>query len=176
MVLLDSSEALSEQDTRVIQQVVDAGRALVLAFNKWDLMDDDQRFLLERSIDLDLVQLTWAPRINLSAVTGWHTNRLVRALDLALGSWDTRISTGRLNSFLGDLVSAHPHPVRSGKQPKILFATQAASRPPRFVIFASGFLEAQYRRFIERRLREEFGFEGSPIEISVRVREKRKRR
>ena len=63
--------------------------------------------------------------------------------------------------------------MRGGKQPRILFATQAATRPPRFVLFASGFLEAGYRRFIERRLREEFGFEGTPIEVSVRVREKR---
>ena len=86
-----------------------------------------------------------------------------------------RISTGRLNAFLGELVAEHPHPVRSGKQPRILFATQAANRPPRFVLFASGFLDPGYRRFIERRLRETFGFEGTPIQISVRVREKRKR-
>ena len=99
----------------------------------------------------------------------------MNALDVALESWDRRVPTGRLNAFLGELVAATPHPVRSGKQPRILFATQAATRPPRFVIFASGFLEAGYRRFIERRLREMFGFEGSPIEISVRVREKRRR-
>jgi GTP-binding protein len=122
-----------------------------------------------------MVQLQWAPRINLSATTGWHTNRLVRAIDLALSSWDMRVSTGRLNAFLGELVAEHPHPVRSGKQPRILFATQAANRPPRFVLFASGFLDPGYRRFIERRLRETFGFEGTPIQISVRVREKRKR-
>ena len=73
-------------------------------------------------------------------------------------------------------MAAHPHPVRGGKQPRILFATQAGTQPPRFVLFASGFLEAGYRRFVERRLREEFGFEGTPIEISVRVREKRSRR
>jgi len=79
-------------------------------------------------------------------------------------------------AILGELVAAHPHPVRSGKQPRILFATQASTRPPRFVIFASGFLEAGYRRFIERRLREEFGFEGTPIEVSVRVREKRRKK
>ncbi len=97
------------------------------------------------------------------------------ALDRALESWDSRVPTGRLNSFLGELVAAHPHPVRSGKQPRILFGTQPSTRPPRFVIFASGFLEAGYRRFIERRLRETFGFEGSPIEVSVRVREKRRR-
>ena len=176
LVLLDASTPLTEQDTRVITQVVESGKALVLVFNKWDLVGEDERFLLERSIEKDLVQLTWAPRVNLSARTGWHTNRLVPSIDLALGSWDQRISTGRLNSFLGELVAEHPHPVRSGKQPKILFATQASNRPPRFVIFASGFLEPTYRRFIERRLREAFGFEGTPIQISVRVREKRARK
>ena len=71
--------------------------------------------------------------------------------------------TGRLNAFLAELVAAHPHPVRGGKQPRILFGTQAATRPPTFVLFASGFLEAGYRRFVERRLREEFGFAGTPI-------------
>ena len=103
-------------------------------------------------------------------------DRLVPALETALDSWDTRIPTGRLNAFLGELVAAHPHPVRGGKQPRILFGTQAGTRPPRFVLFTTGFLEAGYRRFIERRLREMFGFEGTPIEISVRVREKRTRR
>lgn len=173
LVLLDASVPLSEQDTRVISQVVDAGRALVLVFNKWDLVGEDERYLLERSIEQDLVQLTWAPRVNLSAKTGWHTNRLIVAMELALSSWDQRVSTGRLNTFLGELVAQHPHPVRGGKQPKILFATQAATRPPRFVIFTSGFLDPQYRRYIERRLREAFGFEGTPIQVSVRVREKR---
>lgn len=176
LVLLDASVPLTEQDTRVISQVLEAGRALVLVFNKWDLVGEDERFLLERSIEQDLVQVPWVPRVNLSARSGWHTNRLVPAIDLALSSWDQRVSTGKLNSFLGELVAENPHPVRSGKQPKILFATQAANRPPRFVIFASGFLEPTYRRFIERRLRERFGFEGTPIQISVRVRDKRKRR
>ena len=106
--------------------------------------------------------------------TGWHAEKLVPALETALESWDRRIPTGRLNAFLGELVAAHPHPLRGGKQPRVLFATQVSTRPPRFVIFASGFIEAGYRRFIERRLRETFGFEGTPIEISVRVREKRK--
>jgi GTP-binding protein len=175
VVLLDASQPLTEQDTRVIQQVIDAGRALVIAYNKWDLMDEDRRPYLEREIEKELVQIQWAPRVNISARTGWHTDRLVPALTRSLESWDTRIPTGRLNAFLGELVAAHPHPLRGGKQPRILFATQASTRPPRFVVFATGFLEAGYRRFIERRLRETFGFEGSPISISVRVREKRKR-
>ncbi|WP_265521122.1 ribosome biogenesis GTPase Der [Oerskovia flava] len=175
VVLLDASNPLTEQDTRVLSQVVDAGRALVIAYNKWDLMDDDRRPYLEREIEKELVQLQWAPRVNVSARTGWHTERLVPALERSLESWDKRIPTGRLNAFLGELVAAHPHPLRGGKQSRILFATQASTRPPRFVIFATGFIEAGYRRFIERRLRETFGFDGTPIEISVRVREKRKR-
>ncbi|MEE6272428.1 ribosome biogenesis GTPase Der [Georgenia sp. MJ206] len=175
VVLVDASVPMTEQDTRVIQQAIDSGRAVVVAYNKWDLMDEDRRHFLEREIEQDLVQIQWAPRVNVSAKTKWHVDRLVRGIDTALEGWDTRISTGRLNSFLGELTAANPHPVRGGKQPRILFGTQADSRPPRFVLFATGFIEAGYRRFIERRLREEFGFVGTPIEISVRVREKRRR-
>ncbi|MDO5712228.1 MAG: bifunctional cytidylate kinase/GTPase Der [Micrococcales bacterium] len=175
IVLIDVSESVTEQDIRVIQQVIDAGRALVIAYNKWDKLDEDRRYYLEREIERELVQITWAPRVNISARTGRHVDRLVPALETALASWDTRIPTGRLNAFLGEIVAGHPHPVRGGKQPRILFATQASTSPPRFVLFASGFLEASYRRFVERRLREEFGFTGSPIELSVRVREKRRR-
>ena len=98
------------------------------------------------------------------------------ALDAALAGWTTRVPTGRLNAFLGELQSATPHPLRGGRQPRILFATQAQTAPPRIVIFTTGFLDAGYRRFIERRLREDFGFAGSPIQISVRAREKRQRR
>ncbi|WP_109773639.1 ribosome biogenesis GTPase Der [Quadrisphaera granulorum] len=175
VVLLEASERLTEQDTRIITTVVESGRALVLAFNKWDLTDEERRHFLEREIEQDLAQVAWAPRVNISARTGRHVDRLVPALDVALDSWDTRVPTGRLNQFLSEVVAAHPHPLRGGKQPRILFGTQASTRPPRFVLFASGFLEAQYRRFLERRLREQFGFEGSPVEVSVRVREKRRR-
>ncbi|GAC1324208.1 MAG: ribosome biogenesis GTPase Der [Mycobacteriales bacterium] len=175
IVLLDASEVLSEQDQRVISMVVEAGRALVLAMNKWDLLDEDRRLTLEREIDRDLARVAWAPRVNISARTGRSIDRLTPALMASLGGWSQRIPTGRLNSWLGELVAATPPPVRGGKQPKVLFATQAGTRPPRFVLFTSGFLEAGYRRFIERRLREDFGFPGTPIEVSVRVREKRGR-
>jgi GTP-binding protein len=173
VVLVDASETLSEQDTRIITMVVESGRALVIAYNKWDLLDEERRFYLEREIERDLVQVPWAPRVNISARTGRHMEKLVPALDVALESWEHRVPTGRPNAFLGELVAAHPHPIRGGKQPRILFATQADVRPPRFVLFTSGFLEAGYRRFVERRLREEFGFEGTPIEVSVKMREKR---
>jgi GTP-binding protein len=174
IVLIDGSEPLTEQDQRVLSMVVESGRALVLAFNKWDLVDEERRYQLDKEIDRELVQLRWAERVNISAKTGRAVQKLVPALETALASWDARIGTGRLNTWIKEVVAATPPPVRGGKQPRILFATQAAARPPTFVLFTSGFLEAGYRRFLERRLRETFGFEGSPIRINVRMREKRK--
>ncbi len=175
VLVIDGSQSVSEQDMRIIQTIRESGRALVIAFNKWDLVDDERRYYLDREIERDLVQVQWAPRINVTARTGWHVDRLVPALDKALEGWETRIGTGQLNSFLGRLVGEHPHPVRSGKQPKVLFGTQATTSPPTFVLFTSGKLDAGYERFIERRLREEFGFVGTPISLEVRAREKRKR-
>jgi GTP-binding protein len=175
VLVLDGSQSVSEQDVRILQTVRESGRALVIAFNKWDLVDEERRYYLDREIERDLVQVQWAPRINVTARTGWHVDRLVPALDKALAGWETRVPTGALNTFLGRLVAEHPHPVRSGKQPKILFGTQPSTSPPTFVLFTSGKLEASYERYIERRLREQFGFVGTPIVINQRPREKRKR-
>ena len=175
VVLIDASAPISEQDLRIISMVVESGRALVIAFNKWDLVDEERRYYLEREIERDLVQVSWAPRINFSARTGWHKDRLIPAVRSALKGWETRVPTGRLNTFLGEIVAAHPHPLRGGKQPRILFGTQASVAPPVFALFTTGFLEAGYRRFVERRFREEFGFVGSPIILNLRIREKRGR-
>jgi GTPase len=175
ILVIDGSQSISEQDMRIIQTVRESGRALVIAFNKWDLVDEERRYYLEREYERELVQVQWAPRINITARTGWHIDRIVPALDAALGGWETRVSTGTLNAFLGRLVAEHPHPVRGGKQPKILFGTQAQTAPPTFILFTSGKLDAGYERYIERRLREEFGFVGTPIVLQVRPREKRKR-
>jgi GTP-binding protein len=153
--------------------VIESGRALVIAMNKADLVDADRRAESDRETDRDLSRVTWAQRINISASTGRGVHRIAPALRLALSSWDKRIPTGRLNGWLSELVAATPPPVRGGRQPRVLFATQAATRPPTFVLFTTGFLEAGYRRFIERRLREDFDFTGSPVRVNVRVREKR---
>ncbi|MDI3315622.1 MAG: ribosome biogenesis GTPase Der [Mycobacterium sp.] len=176
VALIDASQPLTEQDQRVLSMVIEAGRALVLAFNKWDLLDEDRRDRLAREIDRELVQVQWAPRVNISAKTGRGVQKLVPALKTALTSWDTRIPTARLNTFIRDVVAATPPPVRGGRQPRVLFTTQATVGPPTFVLFTTGFLEAGYRRFLERRLRETFGFQGSPIRINVRVRERQSAR
>jgi GTPase len=176
IVLIDASEPVTEQDLRILTSVEEAGRAMVIAFNKWDLTDDERRRYLQREIERDLGQFEWVAKINISALTGRHIDRLSAAIKEALAGWETRISTGRLNAFLGRVVAAHPHPVRGGKQPRILFGTQAHAGPPTFVMFTTGKLEAGYLRFLERRLREEFGFRGTPVHIELRVREKRKRK
>jgi GTP-binding protein len=173
VVLLDAGDVISEQDQRIIAMAVDAGRAVVLAFNKWDLVDEDRRLQLAKEVERDLARVAWAPRVNVSALTGRAVDKLGPAMRTALAGWEQRIPTAKLNSWLGDLVAQTPPPVRGGKQPKVLFATQATTAPPRFVLFTSGFLEAGYRRFVERRLREDFGFAGTPVEVNVRVREKR---
>ncbi|GAB2663748.1 ribosome biogenesis GTPase Der [Nocardia goodfellowii] len=175
IMLIDASQPMTEQDLRVISMVADSGRALVLAFNKWDLVDEDRRLQLEKEIDRELVRVPWAGRVNISAHTGRSVQKLVPAMETALESWDKRIPTGRLNNWLKEVIAATPPPMRGGRLPRVMFATQASTRPPTFVLFTTGFLEAGYRRFLERRLREEFGFDGSPVRISVRIREKRER-
>jgi len=175
VLVVDGGQSISEQDVRILQTVREAGRALVVAFNKWDLVDEERRHYLEREVERELVQVQWAPRINITARTGWHVDRLVPALDKALEGWETRVSTGALNAFLGRLVAEHPHPVRGGKQPRIMFGTQTSVAPPTFILFTSGKLDAGYLRFLERRLREDFGFVGTPIVLQQRPRERRKR-
>ncbi|GAA2071437.1 ribosome biogenesis GTPase Der [Williamsia deligens] len=176
VLLIDASQPITEQDQRVLSMVIEAGRALVIAFNKWDLVDEDRRYTLDKEIDRDLARVPWAQRLNISAATGRSVQKLVPHLETALDSWDRRISTGQLNQWLKEVIAATPPPVRGGRQPRVMFATQAATRPPTFVLFTTGFLEAGYRRFLERRLREQFGFDGSPVRINVRVREKRQQR
>jgi GTP-binding protein len=173
VVLLDASEPISEQDQRILSMVTEAGRALVLAFNKWDLVDEDRRWQLAKEVDRELRRIQWAVRVNVSALTGRAVDRLAPALRTALASWERRVPTGVLNQWLTALTQATPHPVRRGRSPRVLFATQAGVCPPRFVLFTTAPLDPGYQRFVERRLREGFGFEGSPIMITVRTRARR---
>ena len=174
VVVLDASEPISEQDLRIITMAEEAGKAMVIVMNKWDLVDEDRRDQLDREIDRHLDQVEWAQRVNVAAKTGWHRDRLAPALRTAIDSWEKRVPTSKLNSFLGALIGATPPPVRGGKQPKIFYATQAGIAPPKFVVFSSGWIEASYRRFIERRLREEFSFPGTPVQVAIRVKERDK--
>ncbi|CAB0686806.1 ribosome biogenesis GTPase Der [Corynebacterium diphtheriae] len=174
--MIDSSEPVSEQDQRVLSMILDAGKALVLVFNKWDLMEEDRRWELEREIDLQLAHIPWVKRINISAKTGRALQRLEPYMLEALESWDKRVTTGQLNNWLRATIAQNPPPMKGGRVPRVLFATQASTQPPTIVLFTTGFLDAGYRRYLERKFRQSFGFEGSPVKIAVRVRERRSKK
>jgi GTPase len=172
IVLLDAGEPISEQDQRVLSMVADSGRALVLAFNKWDLVDADRRYYLDKEIDRELRRIPWAVRVNISALTGRAVDKIAPALRTALSNWGRRVPTGQLNAWITALVQATPHPIRGGRAPRVLFATQAGVCPPKFVLFTTGLLDPGYVRFVERKLREEWDFRGTPVQISVRPRKR----
>lgn len=174
--MIDSSEPVSEQDQRVLSMILDAGKALVLVFNKWDLMEEDRRWELEREIDLQLAHIPWVKRINISAKTGRALQRLEPYMLEALESWDKRVTTGQLNNWLRATIAQNPPPMKGGRVPRVLFATQASTQPPTIVLFTTGFLDAGYRRYLERKFRESFGFDGSPVKIAVRVGERRSKK
>jgi len=173
ILIIDASEPISEQDQKLLGTVVESGKALVIAFNKWDLVDEDRRDYLDREIDEQLAHVPWAKRINISAKTGRALQKLEPVMLEALESWDQRVSTGQLNNWLRQAIAANPPPMRGGRLPRVLFATQASTQPPVIVLFSTGFLDASYRRYLERKFREQFGFEGTPVRIAVRVRERR---
>ena len=176
VLLVDASEPISEQDQRVLAMVLESGKALVLALNKWDLMEEERRFLLEREMDEQLRHIPWATRVNISAKTGRALNKLEPAMIAALESWDKRVTTGQLNNWIREAIAANPPPMKNNRLPKVLFATQAGTQPPTIVLFTTGFLDAGYRRYLERKFRERFGFHGTPVRIAVRVRERKTKR
>lgn len=175
LFMIDSSEPISEQDQRVLSMILDAGKALVLVFNKWDLMTEDRRWELERDIEQQLAHIPWVRRVNISAKTGRALQKLEPYMEEALENWDKRITTGQLNTWLRATMAQNPPPMKGGRIPRVLFVTQASTQPPVIVLFTTGFLDAGYRRYLERKFREAFGFEGTPVRIAVRVRERRQK-
>lgn len=170
MVVLDSTHPLSKQDLKVINRVQEAGKGLVILLNKWDEADREEKELAKAEEE---GLPYWAQKINISALTGWHISKIAPAVEEALSSRQKRISTHQLNQFISSFQISHPHPLRSGKQPRILFAVQASSIPPQFVLFVSFPMDASYLRHLEKQLRIQFGFEGSPISFKQKIREKK---
>ena len=170
LVVLDASRPLSKQDLKVINRVQEAGKGLVILFNKWDEADKEEKDLAKAEEE---ALPYWAEKINISALTGWHASKIAPAVEEALSSREKRISTHQLNQFISSFQISHPHPLRSGKQPRILFAVQSSSVPPQFVLFTSFPLDASYLRHLEKQLRNQFGFKGAPIFLKQKIREKK---
>jgi GTP-binding protein len=174
LLLVDATEGVTHQDQRIAREVVDAGVGLVIALNKWDAIDEEQRELTERSLPDRFGFVGWAPVIRMAAKTGARLQKLPAAIEAVLEARSTRLSTGQLNRAVRQWTAAHPPPVRKGRRPKIHYAVQAGTAPPTFVLFLSGGeLGDDYLRFLENRLRDEAEFTGNPVRIVSRTGERR---
>ncbi len=172
VVLLDSQNPLETQDLRIADLAEREGRAVVIAVNKWDLVAEKQKALshLRESVDRLLPQLRGVPLIMLSALDGKGIDRLHAAIMLAHERWNSRISTGKLNRWLLDMVARHPPPAPGGRRIRLRYMTQAKTRPPTFVAFASlpEDLPTAYQRYLINGLREEFKLHGTPVRLFFR--------
>ena len=174
LLVIDAKDGVTHQDQRIAAEVVEAGAALVLILNKWDVIGDEERGIMEDSLADRFAFVSWAPVVRISAKTGARTKRISGAVAYVLETRSNRISTGELNRLVRVWTGAHPPPVRKGRRPRIMYAVQGGIAPPTFILFvAGGELGSDYLRFIEGRLREEVDFTGTPIRVIARRRERK---
>jgi GTP-binding protein len=175
IVLLDAQNPLESQDLRIADLAEREGRAVVIAVNKWDLVEEKQKVMaaLKEALDRLLPQLKGVPFVMLSAKDGKNIDRLHDAVKKAHATWNIRISTARLNQWLTEAVSRHPPPAPGGRRIKLRYVTQAKTRPPTFIVFCSRpeELSASYRRYLVNGLRETFGMAGTPLRLMLRKRD-----
>ncbi|HUG87007.1 MAG TPA: ribosome biogenesis GTPase Der [Euzebya sp.] len=171
LLLLDAADTIGEQEQKLAREIIDAGRAVVLVQNKWDLVDEDRRERVAKERDRLLAFLNFAPMRRISALSGRGVAKLFSDIDTVLAAWNRRITTGQLNQWLADAVSATPPPLGANHRPvRIKYVTQVSAQPPRFKLFTNQRLEPAYLRYLERRLRERFDFTGSPVRLEVSIR------
>jgi GTP-binding protein len=174
ILMVDGTEGVTHQDQRIASEIVQAGAGLVVAMNKWDALDEEQREITERSLPDRFSFIGWAPVLRMSAKTGARIHRLGAALEFIFENRVRRVPTGVLNREIRQWTAAHPPPVRKGRRPKLHYAVQAGTAPPTVVLFVSGGeLGEDYLRFIENRLRESHEFTGNPIHLVTRKRSER---
>ncbi len=177
LLLVDATEGVTQQDQRIAEEAATAGAGLILLLNKWDLPDLEQREITTFGVGDRLGFVGWAPVLRISALTGARMQRLPAALEVVLENRSRRIPTGQLNRLIRGWQAAHPPPVRKGRRPKILYAVQAGTNPPTIIVFVSGGeIGDDYLRYLENRLRAEMEFEGTPIHLVTRAKERRARR
>jgi GTP-binding protein len=174
VLLVDAAEGIAEQDARLVGLAMDRGRAVVIGLNKADLLDEAGRIhAIERARDT-LAFAPWARIVLLSAKTGRATSKILDAVDMAIASHRARVTTSELNRFFEEVLEHHPPPTARGKPVRLYYVTQAETRPPRFVAVTNEpeIIHFSYERYIQNALRERFGFEGTPIRITYRSKNK----
>lgn len=171
LLMIDGTLGATHQEQRLAEEIVDAGVGLILVLNKWDIRNEEERLHTEDSVADRLAFIDWAPILRVSAQTGSRLVRLPAAVRAVLENRRRRVPTPELNRLIRTLQEAHPPPVRKNKRPHILYAVQAETEPPTFILFVrGGDLGPDYLRFIERRLRETYDFTGTPVRVVARKR------
>ncbi len=172
--VIDATEGITEQDSKIIGYAHDAGKALVLAVNKWDLIEKDNSTVrkFEEEIRRELGFALYAPIIFISAVTGQRLTNLLDLINTVNENYNMRISTGVLNDIINKAVLMNQAPSDKGRQGKIYYASQVSVRPPKFVIFVNdkSLIHFSYVRYLENQIRDNFGFDGTPIQLMLRER------
>ena len=172
VVLLDARDLLEKQDLTIARHVVEEGRALVIAANKWDIVKDRKAALkaLGERLEDSLPQVRGVPVVTISALEGRNLDKLMRAVFRIYDIWNRRVATAKLNEWLGFMTEAHPPPTAAGRRIKLRYATQIKSRPPTFAIFTSRpeDLPESYVRYLVNGLRADFGLDGVPLRILLR--------
>ena len=169
VLMLDSTELVTEQDKRVAGLIHDEKKPLIIAINKWDLIEKDNSTVKQFTelVKTELPFLSYAPVITMSALTGQRVMPILDQINDVFEEYNKKISTGVLNQVLGEMIAVNPVPTRKGRAVKINYVTQIGVAPPRFVFFANDpeLVHFSYKRYLENKFREYFGFEGSPIEF-----------
>lgn len=175
--VLDATEGITDQDKKVIGYADDAGKALIIAFNKWDIVEGKEAAAKEFKdlVQKELVFVRYAPVINISAKTGKRVAKMFDLIDQVNEEHHKRVTTGQLNSFLEEALLLNPPPTRKGRALKVYYATQVKTAPPTFAFFVNDdeLMHFSYLRHLENKMREAFGFEGTPIHMLVRTKKGR---
>ena len=174
LMVINAEEGLIEQDKKIVGYAHEQGKAVILVVNKWDLIEKDDKTaaVMEKKIRSELLFLQYAPMIFVSAETKQRVNRILDLINFAVEQNAMRIGTSVLNEIIRDAVQLNPPPSDKGKRLKILYATQSGVKPPTFVLFVNDpeLMHFSYERFLENKIRENFGFEGTPIRFVVKKR------
>ena len=175
LLVIDAAEGISDQDKKISSIITESGKGLIIAINKWDLIEDKQANTInkfDKTLANEIPFLEFAPKIYISAKTKQRLHQIYDKASEVYAQCTKRVSTGLLNKVVKELYALNPPTTVKGKRLKLLYATQAGIQPPTFVLFANNvnLLKDHYKRYIENKLREAFGFFGTPVRISVRER------
>ena len=174
ILMINAVEGITEQDTKVAGIAHEAGKAVIIAVNKWDLIEKDNHTMNKflKDIDTEFKYLSYAPRIFISAATGQRVTKLFELITMVSENNSRRIATGMLNDVLIEAMAMNQPPAEKGKQLRIYYMTQVSVKPPTFVLFVNDteLLHFSYKRYLENQLRDAFGFVGTPIHFIARNR------